>query len=290
MAKETQKKKLPVVKTVLSQVKEFKTASFLTPFFMLLEVVMEMIIPLLMASIIDDGVNKGNMKHIILVGIMMIIVACLGLFAGIMGGKYGALASTGLARNLRATMFRKINTYSFGNIDKFSTASLVTRMTTDVTNIQNAYQMILRMGVRAPFSMIIAMVLSFTISPRLASVYLYAVIILAVFILIVSSFARKYFDMMFKKYDELNNVVQENINGIRVVKAYVREEHEMQKFTKISNAIYKIGVKVETLMATLSPVMMSMVYGSILLISWLGAKMIVQNELMIGQLMSLLTY
>ena len=289
MAEQT-KKKLPVVRTVLSQVKEFKAASFLTPFFMLLEVVMEMIIPLLMASIIDKGVNKGDMKHIITVGLMMIVIAVLGLFAGIMGGKYGALASTGLARNLRATMFRKINTYSFGNIDKFSTASLVTRMTTDVTNIQNAYQMILRMGVRAPFSMVIAMILSFTISPRLASVYLYAVIILAVLIFLIASISKKYFDAMFKKYDELNNVVQENINGIRVVKAYVREEHEMKKFTTISNAIYKIGVKVETLMATINPVMMTMVYGSILLISWMGAQMIVQDELLTGQLMSLLTY
>ena len=284
------KKNLPILKTILGQVKEFKVASFLTPAFMLLEVAMEMIIPLLMASIIDDGVNKGDMKHIILVGTGMIVVAFVGLFAGIMGGKYGALASTGLARNLRAAMFRKVNTYSFGNIDKFSTASLVTRMTTDVTNIQNAYQMILRMGVRAPMSMIIAMVLSFTISPKLASVYLIAVLILAVFVVLLAGVARKFFDRMFKKYDKLNNTVQENINGIRVVKAYVRENYEEQKFKKTSQDIFKIGVQVESMMAAMMPVMMLMVYGSILLISWRGAKLIVGGELMTGQLMSLLTY
>lgn len=284
------KKNLPILKTILGQVKEFKVASFLTPAFMLLEVAMEMVIPLLMASIIDDGVNKGDMKHIILVGAGMIVVAFVGLFAGIMGGKYGALASTGLARNLRAAMFRKVNTYSFGNIDKFSTASLVTRMTTDVTNIQNAYQMILRMGVRAPMSMIIAMVLSFTISPKLASVYLIAVLILAVFVVLLAGVARKFFDRMFKKYDKLNNTVQENINGIRVVKAYVREDHEEQKFKKTSQDIFKIGVQVESMMAAMMPVMMLMVYGSILLISWRGAKLIVGGELMTGQLMSLLTY
>ncbi len=284
------KKNLPILKTILGQVKEFKVASFLTPAFMLLEVAMEMVIPLLMASIIDDGVNKGDMKHIILVGAGMIVVAFVGLFAGIMGGKYGALASTGLARNLRAAMFRKVNTYSFGNIDKFSTASLVTRMTTDVTNIQNAYQMILRMGVRAPMSMLIAMVLSFTISPKLASVYLIAVLILAVFVVLLAGVARKFFDRMFKKYDKLNNTVQENINGIRVVKAYVREDHEEQKFKKTSQDIFKIGVQVESMMAAMMPVMMLMVYGSILLISWRGAKLIVGGELMTGQLMSLLTY
>lgn len=284
------KKNLPILKTILGQVKEFKVASFLTPTFMLLEVAMEMIIPLLMASIIDDGVNKGDMKHIILVGAGMIAVAFIGLFAGVMGGKYGALASTGLARNLRAAMFRKVNTYSFGNIDKFSTASLVTRMTTDVTNIQNAYQMILRMGVRAPMSMIIAMVLSFAISPKLASVYLIAVLILAVFVVLLAGVARKFFDRMFKKYDKLNNTVQENINGIRVVKAYVREGYEEKKFKKTSQDIFKIGVQVESMMAAMMPVMMLMVYGSILLISWRGAKLIVGGELMTGQLMSLLTY
>jgi ATP-binding cassette subfamily B protein len=289
MEKKT-KKNLPILKTILGQVKEFKVASFLTPAFMLLEVAMEMIIPLLMASIIDDGVNKGDMKHIFLVGACMIVVAFIGLFAGVMGGKYGALASTGLARNLRAAMFRKVNTYSFGNIDKFSTASLVTRMTTDVTNIQNAYQMILRMGVRAPMSMIIAMVLSFTISPKLASVYLIAVLILAVFVVLLAGVARKFFDRMFKKYDKLNNTVQENINGIRVVKAYVREDYEEKKFKKTSQDIFKIGVQVESMMAAMMPVMMLMVYGSILLISWRGAKLIVGGELMTGQLMSLLTY
>lgn len=288
--KENQENKLPIVRTILSEVKQYKKASFLTPIFMLLEVAMEMVIPLLMTLIIDEGVEKGDMSVIVKVGLVMILVAFAGLFAGVMGGKYGALASTGLARNLRQDMFKKINSYSFSNIDKFSTGSLVTRMTTDVTNIQNAYQMIIRMGVRAPMSLVIAMVLSFFINARLAMVYLYAVIILAVFVAIISFASRNFFDRMFKQYDKLNSVVQENINGIRVVKAYVREDHEDRKFRKISDRIYSIGVKVESLMAAMSPVMMLMVYGSIILISWLGARMIVQSELTTGELMSLLTY
>ncbi|MDD6579231.1 MAG: ABC transporter ATP-binding protein [Lachnospiraceae bacterium] len=279
-----------MVKTILSEVKQYKKASFLTPVFMLLEVAMEMIIPLLMTFIIDKGVEKGDMSVIVKVGLVMIAVAFVGLFAGVMGGKYGALASTGLARNLRQDMFKKINSYSFSNIDKFSTGSLVTRMTTDVTNIQNAYQMIIRMGVRAPMSLIIAMTLSFFINARLAMIYLYAVIILAAFIALISFGSKGFFEKMFKQYDKLNSVVQENINGIRVVKAYVREDYEDKKFKKISDKIFSIGVKVESLMATMSPVMMVMVYGSIIMISWLGAKMIVQSELTTGELMSLLTY
>jgi len=288
--KENHEKKLPIVKTILSEVKQYKKASFLTPVFMLLEVAMEMIIPLLMTFIIDKGVEKGDMSVIVKVGLVMIAVAFVGLFAGVMGGKYGALASTGLARNLRQDMFKKINSYSFSNIDKFSTGSLVTRMTTDVTNIQNAYQMIIRMGVRAPMSLIIAMTLSFFINARLAMIYLYAVIILAAFIALISFGSKGFFEKMFKQYDKLNSVVQENINGIRVVKAYVREDYEDKKFKKISDKIFSIGVKVESLMATMSPVMMVMVYGSIIMISWLGAKMIVQSELTTGELMSLLTY
>ena len=204
-----------MLKTLLAEVKEFKKDSFLTPLFMLLEVAMEMVIPLLMASIIDEGVNAGDMNHIYTVGFYMVIAAAVGLFAGVMGGKYGASASTGFARNLRRAMFARIQTYSFENIDKFSTAGLVTRLTTDVTNLQNAYQMILRMGTRAPASMIVAMFMSFYISPRLASIYLVAVVILGAVLFGIAIGVRKIFDVVFQKYDDLNASVQENISGIR---------------------------------------------------------------------------
>ena len=283
-------KELPIFKTLMGQVKQYKKDSILTPLFMILEVAMEMVIPLLMASIIDKGVEAGNLNHIMVVGLEMIVIAFIGLFAGVMGGKFGASASTGFARNLRSAMFKNINRFSFSNIDRFSTASLVTRMTTDVTSIQNAYQMILRIGVRAPISLIIAMILSFTISPKLASIYLVAVIILAVVIISVIGVVKKIFDVMFKKYDALNATVQENINGIRVVKAYVREDYEIKKFNKASDAIYKLAVKAEKILAGMSPVMMTMVYSCIILISWFGAKMIVGGDLTTGNLMSLLTY
>ena len=211
-----------VLKTLLAQVKEFTRDSILTPIFMLVEVAMEMVIPLLMASIIDEGVNKGDMHHIFVIGAYMILAALVGLWAGMMGGKYGARASAGFARNLRKSMFANIQTFSFENIDKYSTAGLVTRLTTDVTNLQNSYQMILRMGMRAPASLIVAMIMSFYISPRLASVYLIAVLILACVLFLIISRVTKIFDYVFKKYDDLNASVQENISGIRVVKAYVR--------------------------------------------------------------------
>ena len=210
-----------VLKTLLAEVKEFKKDSILTPLFMLLEVAMEMIIPLMMASIIDEGVNRGDMHHIFVIGAYMILAALIGLWAGMMGGKYGARASAGFARNLRKSMFTNIQTFSFANIDKYSTAGLVTRLTTDVTNLQNAYQMILRMGMRAPASLIVAMCMSLYISPRLASVYLLAVLILAAILVFIISRVTKIFDFVFKKYDDLNASVQENISGIRVVKAYV---------------------------------------------------------------------
>lgn len=279
-----------MLKTILAHVKEFKKASIATPLFMVLEVAMEMIIPLLMASIIDDGVNAGDMKHIIYVGMWMIVAAGIGLFAGIMGGKYGAKASTGFARNLRKAMYERIQSFSFANIDKFSTAGLVTRLTTDVTNVQNAYQMVLRMGTRAPASLIVAMVMSFYISPKLASVYLVAVIVLGAFLAWGIYTVRKVFEEMFEKYDELNASTQENISGIRVVKAYVREAFENMKFAKASKNLYGLAKKAETILALCAPLMMSTVYVCILLISWLGAKMIVVDSLTTGELMSLLSY
>ena len=285
-----EEKKIPVARVLLSHVKEFKKDSILTPIFMILEVVMEMIIPLLMGAIIDIGVNKGDMKSILLIGLVMILVALVGLWTGIMGGKCGASASTGFARNLRKAMFRKVQSFSFENIDRFSTSSLVTRLTTDVANVQNAYQMILRIGMRAPTSLIVAMILSFRISPKLASVYLIAVFLLAIIIAIITFFVKGIFDRLFKQYDALNNSVQENVSGIRVVKAYVREDHEIKKFGKANGTLYKLSVKAEVIMSLMSPVMMTAVYTSMLVISWLGAHLIVQNTLTTGNLMSLLTY
>ncbi len=279
-----------MLKTLAAQVKEFKKDSFLTPLFMLLEVAMEMIIPLLMASIIDEGVEGGDMSAIFKYGALMVVMAGIGLFAGVMGGKYGARASAGFARNLREAEFRKVQTFSFGNIDKFSTASLVTRMTTDVTNLQNAYQMILRMGTRAPASLIVAMIMSFYISPRLASVYLIVVVVLGIFLFTIAMSVHKIFTKIFKEYDNLNASVQENVTGIRVVKAYVRGAFEKEKFKKTSEELRGKFIKAESILAMNSPAMMLSAYGSILVISWLGANMIVSSTLTTGELMSLLTY
>ena len=279
-----------MIKTLAKQIKEYKRASLVTPIFMILEVAMEMVIPLLMASIIDDGVQAGDMKHIFVIGCYMILAAIVGLFAGVMGGKYGAKASTGFARNLREAMYENIQTFSFSNIDKFSTAGLVTRMTTDVTNIQNAYQMLLRMCFRAPVSLICAMLMTFLINARVASIYLVAVVFLGIVIIFIMRAVSKYFSEVFKKYDDLNASVQENVAAQRVVKAYVREDYEIDKFHKASYNIYKMFKKAECTMTYVWPVMQFTVYGCILGISWLGAHMIVASQLTTGELMSLLTY
>lgn len=279
-----------MIKTLAKQIKEYKRASLVTPIFMILEVAMEMVIPLLMASIIDDGVQAGDMKHIFAIGCYMILAAIVGLFAGVMGGKYGAKASTGFARNLREAMYENIQTFSFSNIDKFSTAGLVTRMTTDVTNIQNAYQMLLRMCFRAPVSLICAMLMAFLINARVASIYLVAVVFLGIVIIFIMRAVSKYFSEVFKKYDDLNASVQENVAAQRVVKAYVREDYEIDKFHKASYNIYKMFKKAECTMTYVWPVMQFTVYGCILGISWLGAHMIVASQLTTGELMSLLTY
>lgn len=279
-----------MIKTLAKQIKEYKSASLVTPIFMILEVAMEMVIPLLMASIIDDGVQAGDMKHIFVIGCYMILAAIVGLFAGVMGGKYGAKASTGFARNLREAMYENIQTFSFSNIDKFSTAGLVTRMTTDVTNIQNAYQMLLRMCFRAPVSLICAMLMALLINARVASIYLVAVVFLGIVIIFIMRAVSKYFSEVFKKYDDLNASVQENVAAQRVVKAYVREDYEIDKFHKASYNIYKMFKKAECTMTYVWPVMQFTVYGCILGISWLGAHMIVASQLTTGELMSLLTY
>lgn len=279
-----------MIKTLLSQVKEFKKASFLTPVFMILEVVVETMIPVAMARMIDNGVEKGNMSYIYRVGAVMAVLAIAGLIAGFLGGKYGALASSGFARNLRKAMYTNIQTFSFSNIDKFSTAGLITRLTTDVTNLQNAYQMILRMCTRAPASLICAMTMAFLINARLANVYLIAVIFLGFALVMILRRATRYFQEVFKKYDDLNASVQENISGIRVVKAYVREDYETSKFQKACNKVYEMFVRAEKLVVMNMPLMQFTVYACILCISWLGAKMIVGSSLTTGELMSLLTY
>lgn len=281
-----------MLKTLMKQIKEFKAASIATPLFMLLEVLMETLVPFLMASIIDDGVNVpgGDIRHICIVGAWMIAAAAVGLFAGLMGGKYGAYASAGFAKNLRQAMYYNIQTFSFANIDKYSTAGLVTRMTTDVTNVQNSYMMILRMGMRAPASMICAMAAAFLINGRIASIYLIAVVLLGCVLFFIIRKANKYFNIVFEKYDDLNASVQENVSAIRVVKAYVREEYETNKFANASAKVYNMFVKAESIIACNMPVMMFTVYTCILLISWVGAHMIVSDSLTTGNLMSLLAY
>ena len=282
-----------MIKTLGKHIKEFKKASILTPVFMILEVFFEILIPYLMASIIDDGVSKGDMKHIIAIGGLMLLLALGGLVAGLLGGKYAAKASTGFAKNLREGMYANIQTFSFSNIDKFSTAGLITRLTTDVTNIQNAYQMLLRMCMRAPVSLVAAMIMAFTISPRLASIYLIAVFFLAIALALIIKLATGYFTQVFRKYDDLNAKVQENVSAIRVVKAYVREDYEKEKFTDASQGIYKLFLKADKILACNGPIMNIAVYSCILLISWMGAHMIVESggvELSTGQLSSLLAY
>lgn len=279
-----------MLRLLLKEVKEYKKASIATPLFMILEVAMEMCVPFLMASIIDNGVEKGDIGHIYKVGAIMIVAAVIGLLAGLAGGRFGAKASAGFAKNLRERLFNQIQTFSFANIDKFSTAGLVTRLTTDITHMQMAYQMCLRMFTRAPSSLICAMAMAFYINKRIASIYLIAVVLLAVALIFIMKRATGYFQQAFPKYDDMNAAVQENVSAIRVVKAYVREGEETDKFKKTSNNIYKIFVKAEKNIIYNGPIMQLTVYSCILLISWLGAKMIVADSLTTGELMSLLAY
>lgn len=279
-----------MIKTLTKHIKGFVKESVMTPLFMILEVVAEMLIPLIMSSMIDEGINEGNMQHIITTGLLMGACALIGLIGGIMGGIYGAKASAGFARNLRMAMFENIQSYSFANIDKFSTAGLVTRLTTDVTNIQNAYQMILRMCFRAPFSLIIAMTMTFIINTKLACIYLIAIVFLGVVLGFLLKVTYKYFSQVFEKYDELNASIQENVSAIRVVKSFVREDHEVKKFNRATNNLYRLFVKAENAMVSVSPLMMMTVYGCIIAISWFGANMIVGSEMTTGELTSMLTY
>ena len=257
-----------MIKTLASHIRGYIKASIATPVFMILEVVMEMLIPLLMSSMIDNGIKHSggpDLGHIVLTGGLMLLCALVALFGGAMGGVFGAKASAGFARNLRTAMFENIQSFSFANIDRYSTAGLVTRMTTDVTNIQNAYQMILRICFRAPVSLIVAMTITIMINAKLASIYIVAVAFLAVVMFFLIRKTHKYFTQVFEKYDELNASVQENVNSIRVVKAFVREHHEITKFEKATLNLYILFVKAEKMFVAVSPLMMITIYASRLL-------------------------
>lgn len=279
-----------MLKKLMSYIREFKKDSILTPIFVTLEVVMEVLIPLLMAMIIDNGVGKGDIKYVCIVGVIMIVASFLSLSFGVLSGKHAARASTGFARNLRKAMYYNIQNYSFYNIDKYSTAGLITRLTTDITNVQNAYQMMLRMFVRAPLMLIFAMFMSFYINAKLALIFLGAIFFLGILLYFIMTSVHPYFQKVFRKYDNLNASVQENLTGIRVVKAYVREEHEINKFHEASKVLYEYFVKAEKIIVFNAPLMQFTVYTCILLLSWFGAKMIVSKSMTTGQLMSLFTY
>ncbi len=271
-------------------VRQYKKDAILTPVFVIGEVVLEVLVPLIMANLIDYGINKGDMNYIIKTGIILIILCMASLFCGAMSGRYAASASAGFAANLRQDMYYKVQDYSFKNIDKFSTASIVTRLTTDITNIQMAFMMIIRIAVRSPIMLISAFFAVLSINRRIALVYLIAIPILGIGLYIIMSRAHPIFKRVFKKYDKLNAIVQENLRGIRVVKSFVREDHEIEKFDASSKDIYNDYTKVERLLAFNAPLMQFCVYTCMLVSSWLGAKLIVGGEMMTGNLVSIMTY
>ena len=279
-----------MVKLILAQVKQYKKASLLTPVFTAAEVVMEVLIPFISALVIDRGIQAGNLSQILLYGGLMLVMAFLSLAFGVLAGRYGAMASAGLACNLREAMFGKIQTYSFANIDKFSTAGLVTRLTTDVTNIQNAYQMCLRMAIRAPLMFLFSIIMCCTISPRLSSIFFVAVVFLAIALSLVIATVTRIFNQVFKKYDDLNAEIQENVSAIRVVKAFVREDFEKEKFYNAANNLYKLFVKAEKRVALNGPIMMVVIYGCMVSLSWFGGRSVVFGEITSGQLSSLFNY
>ena len=279
-----------MLKTLIKQIGNFKTASILTPIFIALEVVMGVLIPYVTSWIIDEGIAKSHMGNVYKYGAIMLVLAAMSMIFGILAGRFSAMASSGFARNLRDAMFRNIQTFSFSNIDKFSSAGLVTRMTTDVNNLQNAFQMLLRISVRAPLNLIFSIFMCVFINTKMSSIFIIALVILGTMLYLIISRTVKLFQQVFKKYDDLNNVVQENVSAIRVVKAFVREDYENKKFSKAARALYNLFVKTESLMALNHPVMMIVVYGCIISLSWFGAKHIVGGDLTTGQLTSLFTY
>ena len=279
-----------MLKTLLKQVKQFKTASILTPVFTSLEVVMGVLIPYVTSWIIDRGIMAGDMSKVVLYGSIMLVMAFISLMFGILSGRFSAYASTGFAYNLRNAMFRNIQTFSFSNIDKFSSAGLVTRMTTDVSNLQSAFQQILRISVRAPLNLIFSVFMCIFINMKMSLIFVVALVILGTALYLIISRTVKLFAQVFEKYDDLNNSVQENVQAIRVVKAFVREDFENSKFRKAAENLYKLFVRTESLQAINNPVMTSVIYGCIIALSWFGAHFIVAGELTTGQLTSLFTY
>ena len=279
-----------MIRKLAGSVREYKRDSILAPVFVIFEVVMEVVIPMLMAYLIDYGIDAGNMGYILRTGLFLVLSAVVSLIFGALSGKHAALASAGFAKNLRQDMYYNVQKFSFANIDKFSTASIVTRLTTDVTNMQNAFQMIIRVAVRCPVMLIFSLFMAFQIKARLALIFLCAMPILAVGLYLIMSRAHPIFERVFHTYDKLNNVVQENLHGIRVVKSFVREEYEEQKFKKISGSIYRDFSKAEKILAFNNPLMQFTVYMCMLLISWIGARLIVGGGMTTGQLMSLITY
>ena len=282
-----------MIKKLAASIREFKKETILTPATMVLEVVMEMIIPLLMAKLIDNGIDAGNMTYILQMGLVLVVCCVLSLAFGVLGGRFAATASAGFARNLRMDLYHRVQDFSFANIDKFSTSSLITRLTTDVTNIQNAFQMIIRIAVRAPMTLIIAAVMAASISPKLSTVYLCFIPVLALGLFLIMSKAHPIFRRMFKIYDRMNNTVQENLRGVRVVKSFVREEYEDQKFKEVSGDIYKTATTAERIVALNGPLMNFCMFSCLMIIAWVGGRMIVSTgsvELTTGELISFIGY
>lgn len=279
-----------MIKTLASQVKQYKLPSLLTPFFMALEVVVDILLPRAMGSLIDKGIQAGSLPDVFRYGGYMLLLALLGLLFGVLAGRFAARASSGFACNVRDAMYTNIQNFSFSNIDRFSTAGLITRLTTDVTNLQNAYQMIIRMCFRAPLMLIFSLIMAFSISTRLSMVFVVALAVLVVFLGLIISKAMKYFNEVFEKYDDLNSSIQENVSAIRVVKAFVREDHENEKFKAAAGGIYKMFVKAESVVANNGPVMMLAVYSCMLSLSWLAAQMITAGSLTTGELTTLFSY
>ncbi len=279
-----------MIKQLMKCIREYKLPTVLTPLFIIMEVVMEVVIPLLMANLIDFGIDEGNMNYILKMGFALVVSCIISLAFGTLSGRYASIASAGFAKNVRHDMFYNVQNFSFANIDKFSASSIVTRLTTDVTNIQNAYQMVIRIAVRAPIMAVFALVMAFGINKKLSLVFLATIPILLVGLLFIMKHAFPIFERVFKTYDKMNMIVQENLRGIRVVKSFVREDHEEKKFRNISETIYKDVSKAEKLLAGTMPLMQLCMYICMLLISWFGARLIVGSEMTTGQLMSLMTY
>ena len=279
-----------MLKKLLKSLREYKKSTILTPICMVMEVFMEIAIPYLLAKLIDQGIEQSNLQVILKIGILLVLAAFISLFFGVQSGKFSARAGAGFAKNLRKDMYEKVQKFSFFNIDKFSTSSIVTRLTTDVTNVQEAFMMVIRGAVRAPITIIFAMIMSFTVSPKIALIFLVASPILGTLLILIAKKAHPVFERVFNTYDDLNNVVQENVKGIRVVKSFVKEEKEIEKFENVSQSIYKDFRKAEIILALNNPLMQFTIYTIITLISWFGAKLIVGGTLTTGQLTSLITY